>query len=139
MAARESVAMQPPLPAEIIPLEVIAGSLGKGSVRLLVGGEVDSSSSHVLERSIRRQELSGLTELIIDLDRTTFIDASGLRVLVRAACRAGRGGWRLRIENARGLVRRVFDITEMDAMIEHWQMSGLPDLDQAPTYQPASG
>ncbi len=104
------------------PDQVVVTPLRSGStVRLLVGGEVDFASAHVLERSIHREEMSGPAEVIIDLAQTAFLDAGGLKVLARAARRAGRGAWKLRVENTRGMVRRVFDITDMEAVIQHWQ------------------
>ena len=91
------------------------------SVSLVVSGEVDSLSAGSLEHCIRRDELWGATDIRIDLQHTSFMDACGIRTLVEAARRAGAGGWRLRVVNPRGIVRKVCEITQLNDMIDHWQ------------------
>jgi anti-anti-sigma factor len=71
---------------------------------------------------MRRDESDG-SELV-DLSKLTFIDSSGLRTLIDAARRANTGGWRLDVVNANGRVRQVFDITDMDSLIEYYQRPG---------------
>ena len=91
------------------------------SVSLMVSGEVDSLSAGSLEKCIRRDELWGATDIRIDLQHTSFMDACGIRTLVEAARRAGAGGWHLRVVNPRGIVRKVCEITQLNDMIDHWQ------------------
>ena len=55
--------------------------------------------------------------LIVDLDRVTFIDASGLGVLARVASQARTQGASLHAVCARHLVRRLFAITGLDRQI----------------------
>ena len=107
-------------------------SLAK-SVNLFVSGELDSVSARSLERCIKREELDGATDIRIDLQHTSFIDAGVIRILVEAARRAGAGGWRFRAVNPRGLVRKVFEITQLYDMIEHWQR----DEGRVQVFQPA--
>lgn len=102
-------------------------------VALVVCGELDGVSARSLERCIRREELAGASDIRIDLQHTSFVDAGGIRILVEAARRAGAGGWRFRAVNPRGLVRKVFEITQVDDMIDHWQR----DAGRAHPLQPA--
>jgi anti-sigma B factor antagonist len=106
-----------------VPITITRSRAGK-TVKLVVAGELDSTSAEVLDTCIRREELAGPTLIRVDLQHTSFMDAAGVRSLVAAARRAGAGSWRLRVVNARGMVRKVCDITQLDAMIDHWQTSG---------------
>ncbi|HEX2180541.1 MAG TPA: STAS domain-containing protein [Actinomycetota bacterium] len=106
-----------------VPITITRSRAGK-TVKLVVAGELDSTSAAMLDRFIRREELAEPTLIRVDLQHTSFMDAAGVRSLVAAARRAGAGSWRLRVVNARGMVRKVCDITQLDAMIDHWQSSG---------------
>ena len=55
--------------------------------------------------------------IIVDLNRVTFIDASGLRVLASAASQAAAHGASLHAVCARHQVRRLFTITGLDRLI----------------------
>jgi anti-anti-sigma factor len=57
-----------------------------------VSGELDVASSHELERELARQETA---LVVVDLRRLTFIDSTGLGVLVRAHQRAQEQGRRI--------------------------------------------
>ena len=92
-----------------------------GSISLMLGGELDSYSSHLLEGRMRQEESDGCSKLVLDLSELEFVDSSGLRTLIEAAKRASAGGWRLDVVNARGRVRQVFDITDMDTLLEYCQ------------------
>lgn len=106
-----------------VPITITRSRAGK-AVKLVVAGELDSSSAEMLDHCILREELANPTLIRVDLQHTSFMDAAGVRSLVAAARRAGAGSWRLRVVNARGMVRKVCDITQLDAMIDHWQTSG---------------
>lgn len=87
---------------------------------LLLGGQLDSYSAHMLDRWIRHLEKDGCAHVTVDLEDLDFIDSNGLKVLSEAARRAGEGGWRLRVVNPQGPVRTVFDITQMDSLISYF-------------------
>ncbi len=93
------------------------------SVRLLLEGELDSYSCDALDRRLHYEEREGCAELVVDLCRLSFVDSNGLRVLVQAARRAGEGRWTFRVVNPQGTVRQVFDITQMDSVIDYWRDS----------------
>lgn len=106
-----------PTPPGIAISETVSGR----TVELHLSGELDAWSSDKLDDYIRRHEDGGAAEIRIDLRRLVFIDAAGVGTLVSAARRAGTGGWRLSLANAQGLVARVIELTQLEAMIDHWQ------------------
>jgi anti-sigma B factor antagonist len=88
----------------------------RGVVIAAVAGDVDISTAARL-----RECLSGLADggetLIVDLNRVTFIDSSGLGALVGAARRAAAHGGSLHAVCARPPTRRLLWLTGVDRRI----------------------
>jgi anti-anti-sigma factor len=85
---------------------------------LQVKGEVDVATSADLADRLARAmdgEAEGRVELVIDLARLSFIDVSGLNVLVLAARRARAGGGTLVLRSPSRHVRRLLDVLRLDA------------------------
>jgi anti-sigma B factor antagonist len=82
-----------------------------GAVVALVAlrGEIDVAEAPAVERRLAEALAAG-RDLVVDLREVTFIDSSGLAVLVRAAQAAARAGRDLRLLRPRPLVMRTFDI-----------------------------
>jgi len=82
-------------------------------------GEVDLSSSPELRRVLQAQlDDHAVATLVVDLAGVTFIDSSGLGVLVdvRKRLDTGAGARVLRVDGVHGSVRRVFEITGLDGV-----------------------
>jgi anti-sigma B factor antagonist len=80
---------------------------------LAVAGEVDLASSPDLRSEVAAALDAGAHELWVDLSATTFMDSSGLHVLLDAHRSAEELRRRLTIICPPGNVRRVFDLTEL--------------------------
>ena len=78
---------------------------------LTVAGEVDLATSPDLREAIAGAIDSGAHELWVDLCGTSFMDSSGLHVLIDANERAKALRRRLSIVCPPGNVRRIFDLT----------------------------
>jgi anti-sigma B factor antagonist len=87
-----------------------------GHVLVTVAGEVDIATAPRLQDRLAALAATG-RPLIVDLDRVTFIDASGLGVLARVASQARAQGASLHAVCARHLVRRLFAITGLDRQV----------------------
>ena len=84
---------------------------GRGTV-VTVRGELDLAVAPDLERVLSDQPGDGV--LVVDLRGLSFIDASGLRVLLRANTRARRNGTQLHlIPGAR--VRRLLELCALES------------------------
>ena len=77
---------------------------------LRVSGEIDFASVDTLADEIDRALADGAVDLWIDLSPASFMDSSGLRLLVELSRRLSQLNRRLAIICPRGPVRRVFDI-----------------------------
>lgn len=84
----------------------------RGTV-ITVSGELDVASSPVLERTLARLQDVGL--VVVDLRGVTFIDSTGLGVLVKAHQLAQERGHRLGLVRGGGQVDRLLKLTGLDA------------------------
>lgn len=62
-----------------------------------VGGEIDLATAPLLDRHLAAVITPVCPDVVVDLGRVAFMDASGLGVLVRADNRARRYGGRVRL------------------------------------------
>jgi anti-sigma B factor antagonist len=84
-----------------------------GHILITVAGEIDIATAGRLRERVAELAASGLP-LIVGLDQVTFIDATGLGVLVGAARRATAHGGSLRVVCARPQTRKLFRLTGLD-------------------------
>jgi anti-sigma B factor antagonist len=89
-----------------------------GLVHLVLTGELDLSTVQKVEHELQRLESEGPQVLALDLSRLTFLDSSGLRLIVSADQRARRERRRLVVVRGPDTVQRVFSITHLDEQIE---------------------
>lgn len=92
----------------------VAFDAAEGAVRLGLSGELDMVTGPQLEAALRRAEGQGAGVVVVDLRELTFMDSTGLNVLLRADVRARDGGWQLRLVRGPGAIQRVFNIAGLD-------------------------
>ena len=77
-------------------------------------GEIDVYTAPLLREALDEQMAAGRTDLVVDLDEVTFLDSTGLGVLVgRLKLVRGQNGT-LRIVSAQDRILKVFRITGLD-------------------------
>lgn len=86
----------------------------EGAYVVSLRGELDLSGSPDLEAVLLEAEQSGARRILVDLGELTYIDSTGLGILVRAAARSSSNGNRLRITSPRDQVASVLRLTELD-------------------------
>lgn len=106
-------------------LDVRLEPLPAGGEVVSVTGELDLATAPELERLLEEREQTGST-LVIDLSRVTFVDSSGVRVLVGQVRRAQETGARLTLVTEDPAVLRVLEITALTEVV-----SVHPTLDAA--------
>jgi len=83
-----------------------------GLLTLALAGELDLSAADALRDAVTEAVKSpDVDAVLVDLDKVTFLDSTGIGVLVAGWRSANDGGKRLRIDNARGMAREVLGIT----------------------------
>jgi anti-anti-sigma factor len=76
-----------------------------------VVGEVDIETSPALDERLRSVLDQGHSSLVIDLAGVTFLDSTGLSVLIGGLRRCQDGGGELRLRSPRANVRKVLEVT----------------------------
>jgi anti-sigma B factor antagonist len=77
---------------------------------ILVSGEIDLSTGSDLDAALTRAEAGTATLIVVDLERVTFMDATGLGILVRHSTSAARDS-RVRLTPGPPQVRRLFELS----------------------------
>lgn len=82
------------------------------AVVLVVVGEIDIATAPLLEQQLTEAESRDAVSVIVDLDGVSFMDSTGLQVLVSHAL-SKTNGHRLRLTRGSPQVRRLFEISGM--------------------------
>jgi len=89
-----------------------------GELRLMVGGELDIGTARELLERIDGCALDPDVTLALDMADVTFMDVSGMRVLLEAAQRCHSSHARFVILNPRRIATRVFSLTAVDQQLD---------------------
>ena len=100
---------------KIAPLS-IRNTVRAGRHTLALTGELDLDSATDLEAAVREACASG-TGLVIDLRNVTFMDSTGLRVLIVAATLCEENGHELRIIPGEE-IQRILEMTGLDRVLQ---------------------
>ena len=100
------------MPSEAIenPLSVEKHVESNGTV-VAVNGEVDAASADTLRNAILEVIDGGERKLTIDMSDVSFMDSSGLRVLIAGYKAAESAGGVLSVRNPSDVVTRLLEIT----------------------------
>jgi anti-sigma B factor antagonist len=96
-----------------------------------VGGEIDVATSPQLQAVLVDLVDRGLHQLIIDLERVSFLDCAGIGMLVDARRRVQEHGGSLKLVRPRPFVRQVLALTGMTTVFPIDSSPG-----EAPTTEP---
>jgi anti-sigma B factor antagonist len=94
------------------PLTVERTAVG-GTDLLVAEGEIDIGSAPRLISALSDVVLSNAQALVIDLTEVSFMDSTGLALMLNAQRRVTRRGHEFAIACPEGPVRRVFEVTDM--------------------------
>ncbi|MEU4568881.1 STAS domain-containing protein [Micromonospora sp. NPDC023956] len=104
-------------------MQVRVADTGRGGVVLSPAGEVDMSTVDVLETALLAVlDRPDVEECLVDLAEVSFLDSTGLRVLIEGFSLARERGRSLRVANPQPVVERVLRITSVGPLL------GLPDV-----------
>lgn len=102
-------------------------------IRIALEGELDLSNSKTVETPLREAIASG-RDVLIDLDLLTFIDSTGISLLVMAL-REKEGGLSF-VRSQSPEVRRLLDLTGLDERME-FELAEEPE-EELPRVLPAA-
>lgn len=87
-------------------------------VLVALRGELDLSTADKVDRELRRVEEIDPPVVVLDLSGLTFLDSTGLRLIVTADQRARQADRRLAVVKGPATVQRVFSITKLDERLD---------------------
>jgi len=101
---------------------------------LRVHGEVDMATGPQLRKAVVDQIGGGRNHLIVDLADVSFIDSTGLGVLIGGLKRARSQGGDLKVAGIDDRLERIFELTGLGDVLavidldapQHAEVSGLP-------------
>jgi anti-anti-sigma factor len=89
-----------------------------GHVSVAPVGELDIATNGVLEDRIAPLLQGDAIDLVVDLDRLSFIDVAGVRALARCAGTARQNGVRFSLLVTNERFRRLFDLCQLFGDLE---------------------
>ena len=95
------------------PFEVESASEAQGA-RLKLSGELDIATVPRVEDAVAATLKGGVDTLTIDLSGLSFVDSSGLRMLIVLDQRAASEGWQLRLIRPGRQALTVFRISGVE-------------------------
>ena len=95
---------------EFRPFEVHV-SPGHDAVHVAPAGEVDLSTAGVLQKHVETQLEQGCARLLLDLHDVSFMDSTGVRLVLELARRAQDAPWELSVIRMPPTVHRVFELS----------------------------
>jgi anti-anti-sigma factor len=113
-------------PEEFAPLEISQEALSDGLLLFGVRGELEATHADRLEDAVLGAMDGDARKVVVDLERCSFIDSTGLGVLLRIArrLRAGDGNTGLAVVEGQLQVRRIFEITNLDGTLSVFPTRG---------------
>jgi anti-sigma B factor antagonist len=89
----------------------VRGAPERDHVRVFPVGELDIAATPLLDQTVRELRDSGFDYLIVDLRRLSFIDSSGLRLLLELNNAANADSHRLELVAGPPEVQKVFEVS----------------------------
>ncbi|MDX6692238.1 MAG: anti-sigma factor antagonist [Solirubrobacteraceae bacterium] len=89
-----------------------------------LAGELDAATAARFEQELRRVELTPVRLIVLDLRELTFIDSTGVRLMLQAERRSSQCSNRVVLIRGRAAVHRTFEICDL--------ATRLPFVDELP-------
>jgi anti-sigma B factor antagonist len=91
----------------------IRTSSDQDTTTIAISGELDLATSDRLREAIRAAENGTPRRIVLDMEELTFMDSSGLNVMLEAQRRARLNGHHLRFVHSRhGQVKQLLSVTK---------------------------
>src|SRR4051812_11626830 len=99
------------------PFSVTVSTNGD-TATVVMRGEFDLAATHDAARAVEEAENAGPRIVALDLSGLTFMDSTGLEIVLRAARRAFDDGRRLVVQRPSPYVRRLLELTAIDQSLD---------------------
>jgi anti-sigma B factor antagonist len=103
---------------DVLPDFTVAIHPHRGQVVVAPSGEMDLTTVGGVEREVADLRAAGFDDIVVDLRAVTFLDSSGLHLLLTETRKAKHDGYRFRLLGAPPAARRLFEITGTRGVFE---------------------
>ncbi len=114
-SAKQATAVTP------VPFLCAWGSLGSGAAWVEPVGELDLATAPQLEEALEAARASARL-VVLDLRRLTFLDSTGVHLVIDAGTRARRSGRRLVVIRGTGQVQILFALMNTSQYVEMFDL-----------------
>jgi anti-anti-sigma factor len=98
--------------------EIVSQLTPGGVLRVCLAGDFDMNVNTALSDAlVEAARLPGVTQVVVDLQRTAFLDSHGVAGLIAGFEAAKHAGRPFTVENAHGVTRQVLDITGLSDLL----------------------
>jgi anti-sigma B factor antagonist len=94
-------------------------------VRVCPSGEVDLVTADRVSAQVEDLVSVGFTRIVVDLRAVTFLDSTGIRLLLELQQSACADGWQLAVIEGPRDVQRVFEIAGVTSMLPFFEASAI--------------
>jgi anti-anti-sigma factor len=98
------------IPDDPAPLEIDVQTTDERTL-IALSGELDASTSTYLYAKLADLEVENALNVVLDMAKLSFMDSSGLGVIITEHTRLKRSGGKLTVYSPSSSVRRLFEIT----------------------------
>ncbi len=95
----------------------VAGERVEATVVLHLHGELDMATTPVLDQALTSALSNGATDLVVDLSCLTFMDSTGISMLLSAVQRSDQAGKAFRVRSPNRPVRKALRLTGIDRIL----------------------
>jgi anti-anti-sigma factor len=89
----------------------------ESTTRVVLAGELDGAAAAALSEELRQVTADLVGDLVVDVGLLTFIDSTGLSLLVSLHKQVRASGRSLTISDLTPMTRRLFQITGLDQVL----------------------
>jgi anti-sigma B factor antagonist len=83
-----------------------------------IKGEIDLYNAPAIKEKIKDEINKGKVNIIINLDKVSYIDSSGIGVLISSLSNLKKVGGAMKLINVYASVRKVFELTKLTSFFE---------------------
>ena len=92
--------------------------IGLDQITVVLSGDIFATEAKAIQQSLSGYITSGHTRISLDLSCVTFIDGTGLGILVSIHKQIRNVGGHLQIVGLQGEIKDLFRLTELDKLLE---------------------
>ncbi len=86
-----------------------------------INGEIDLYNAPEIKKNIKTQIDNGKHNIIVNLDKVSYIDSSGIGVLISSLSQLKKVGGGLKIINVYASVKKVFELTKLTSFFDIYE------------------